>query len=36
MVDAHTRAQLESRVEALERWVRDHDVSAVGHESSAP
>ena len=36
MVAAHTRDRLESRVAALERWVRDHDVSPVRHESSAP
>ena len=36
MVAAHTRDRLESRVAALERWVRDHDVSPVRYESSAP
>jgi hypothetical protein len=36
MVAAHTSDRLESRVAALERWVRDHDVSPVSRGASAP
>ena len=36
LVAAQTRDRLESRVAALEGWVRDHDVSPVSHGTSAP